>query len=102
MTSQLIHWDSGTTLSWNYGTDDRAIWHKQLNATFYTNTMFGTEKDTSTRGNTCAQVHVLDKMFVALHPMHTQSEYLSSLNQFAKEVGVPKKLICVPSFPEGL
>ena len=93
-TTQLIHRDPGTTLSRNYGTNDRAIRYRHLNSTFFTDTMFATKKATSTRGNTCAQIYVSDKMFVAIHPMRTQSEYLSSLKRFAKEVGVPKALVC--------
>ena len=33
-------------------------------------------------------------MLVEIHPMRTQSEYLLSLKRFAKEVGVPKALVC--------
>ena len=71
-----------------------AIWYKHLNSTFFTDTMFATKKAKSMRGNTCAQIYVSDKMFVVIHPMRTQSEYLSLLKQFAKEVGVPKALVC--------
>ena len=33
-------------------------------------------------------------MFVAIHPMRKQSEYLLSLKRSDKEVGVPKALVC--------
>ena len=93
-TTQRLHRDPGSTLSRNYGTDDRAIRYRYLKSTFFTDTMFAPKKAKSTRGNTCGQIYVLDKMFVAFHPMRTQSEYLSSLKRFAKEVGVPAKLVC--------
>ena len=70
------------------------IRYKHLKSTFFIGMMFATKKATSTRGNTCAQIYVSDKMFVVVHPMETQSDYLSSLKRFAKEVGVPKALVC--------
>ena len=33
-------------------------------------------------------------MFVAIHPMRKQSEFLLSLKRSDKEVGVPKALVC--------
>ena len=92
--TQLIHCNPGTTLSWNYGTDDRALIFKQLETISFTNNMFATKKAKITRGHTCAQIYVLDKMFVAVHPMETQSDYPSLLKQFAKEVRLPKALVC--------
>jgi hypothetical protein len=93
-TTQIIHHDPGTTLSGNCETDDRAIRYKQLDSIFFTDTMFATKKAKSTRGNTCAQIYVPDNMFVAVHPMETQSDYLKLLKRFAKEVRVPKAIVC--------
>ena len=93
-TTQYIHRDPGTHLSRNYGTDDRAIRYKHLKDTFFTDTMYATKKAKSTRGNTCAQVFVSDKMFCKVYPMATQSDYLSALKRFAKDVGVPEALVC--------
>ena len=93
-TTQLIHRDPGTALSRNYGTDDRAIRYKHIKSIFFTDTMYASKLATSTRGNTCAQIFVSDKMFCAIYPMRSQNEYLSALKQFAKDVGVPSALIC--------
>ena len=41
-TTQLIHRDPGTTLSRNYGTDDRALRYKRIKSTFFTDTMYAT------------------------------------------------------------
>ena len=96
-TTQLIHRDPGTTLSWNDGTDDRALWYKHITSILSSDTMYATNETKlarSTRGNTCAQIFVLDKMFCAVYPMLSQNEYLSAPKQFAKDVGVPSALIC--------
>ena len=46
------------------------------------------------RGNTCAQVFVSDKDFVALYPMRDTKSYFSLLKVFAKDVGAPEVLVC--------
>jgi hypothetical protein len=48
----------------------------------------------SLRGNTCVQVFFSDKDYMTVIPMTKESEYLLALKQFAKEVGVPKVLVC--------
>ena len=64
---------------------------------FFTDTFFVTSKGKSQRGNTCAQLFVSDKGYVAIYPMKSKSEFLNALKQFCKEVGVPERLICDPS-----
>ncbi len=94
VTTQLLHTNDGSSLSCNAGTDDCAVRYKKLQSTFFSNTLFATKKAKSLRGNTCAQLFALDKGFVAVYPMRSQSEYLLALKQFAKDVGVPAVLVC--------
>jgi hypothetical protein len=56
--------------------------------------MFATKKAKSLRGNTCAQVFVSDKDFVTAHMMKTESIYINTLKEFAKDVGAPDILVC--------
>ncbi len=63
-------------------------------STFFSDTLFATKKAKSLQGNTCAQLFVSDKGFVAVYPMWLQSEYLLALKQFAKDVSVPEVLVC--------
>jgi hypothetical protein len=56
--------------------------------------LFATKKAKSLQGNTCAQLFVSDKGFMAVYPMQLQSEYLLALKQFAKDVGVPEVHVC--------
>ena len=50
-------------------------------------------KHRSTRGNTCCQVFVSDKGFVAIYPMKSQKEFPVALHWFCKQVGAPDTLI---------
>ena len=51
-------------------------------------TFFATRKGgTSSRGNTCCQLFVMDKGFIYVVPMKQKSEVLLAIKQFAKEVG---------------
>ena len=56
--------------------------------------MFATKKAKSLRGNTCAQVFVSDKDFVTVYMMKTESDYINTLKEFAKDVGAPDVLVC--------
>ena len=57
-------------------------------------TFFVTKKGgTSSRGNTCCQLFVMDKGFIYVVPMKCKSEVLSAIKQFAKEVGVPDAIV---------
>ena len=49
------------------------------------------------RGNTCAQIFVSDKEFVAIYMMKSKGEFYYTLHMFCKEVGVPTSLIVDPS-----
>ena len=67
--------------------------YKRINSQFFTDTFFGK----STRGNTCAQLFVSDKGFVAIYPMKSKADYPQALHLFLKEVGVPHTLLVDPS-----
>jgi hypothetical protein len=56
--------------------------------------MFAIKATKSLRGNTCCQVFVPDKDFLASYPMRQESEYPLSLKEFAKDVGAPEVLFC--------
>ena len=57
-------------------------------------TFFATKKGgTSSRGNTCCQLFVMDKGFICVVPMKRKSEDLLAIKQFAKEVGAPDAIV---------
>ena len=70
--------------------------YKRINSTFYTDTMFATDKAKSTRGNKCCQLFVSDKGFVAVYPMESASQFEDALQLFCKEVGVPTTMVADP------
>ena len=45
--------------------------------------MFAIRLAKSLRGNTCAQIFVSDKDYVALYPMKKEAEYFLALKEFA-------------------
>ena len=58
-------------------------------------TFFATKKSGKlSRGHTCCQLFVTDKVFVYVVPMRTKSEVLQEVKQFAKEIGAPDAIIC--------
>jgi hypothetical protein len=94
MTAQLIQKNTDSLLSRNAGTNDRAGRYQKLRSKFFTDTMFATKAAKSLRGNTCCQVFVLDKDFLAVYPMQQESDYPLAMKEFAKEVGAPQVLVC--------
>ena len=91
--TQLCRQSADNTLSRNFSTNDRMLRYRRIQSTFYTDTMFATPKAKSTRQNTCCQVFVSDKGFVAVYPMKSQAEFPEALHWFCKQVGVPVHLI---------
>ena len=91
--TQLARHSSDNLLSKQISTNDRMLRYKRINSVFFTDTMFAQPNAKSTRGNTCCQVFVSDKGFVAVYPMKTQSEFPIALHWFCKQVGVPTNLI---------
>ena len=94
VTTQLNRQSVDSSLSRNFGTPDRMLRYKRLKSTFFTDTLYATGKAKSTRGNTCAQLFVSDKDYVAVYPMRDTKSYLYSLKAFAKDVGAPDVLVC--------
>ena len=84
------HADNG--LSRQLTTNDRMLRYKRLRSVFFTDT-FMALKTKSVCGNTCCQIFVSDKGYIAVYPMKSQSEFQDSLNWFCKEVGVPHTLV---------
>ena len=96
VTSQRLRTDIDSSLSRNFGTNDRAVRYRHIKSCFYTDTLFVTGAAKSTRGNICAQLFVSDKGYVAIYPMQHQRDYFLALKQFAKDVGAPDVLVCDP------
>ena len=96
-TSQLCRVGKDNPLSRQFSTNDRMLRYKRINSQFFTDTFFVTKKGRSTRGNTCAQMFVSDMGFVAIYPMKSKSDFLASLKQFCKDIGVPESLLLDPS-----
>ncbi len=94
VTTQHLRRNADSSLSRNFGTNDRARRYKKLKSYFFSDTLFVTGKAKSSQGNICAQLFVSDKGFVAIYPMQHQRDYFLALRQFAKEVGAPEVLVC--------
>ena len=96
-TTQLNRTGGDNDLSRQFSTNDRMLRYKRINSQFFTDTFFVTAKGKSTRGNTCAQLFVSDKGYVAIYPMKSKGEFKDALHLFCKEVGVPVSLVLDPS-----
>ena len=96
-TSQLRRRGATNALSKRYTTNDRMLRYKRISSMFFTDTFFVTASGKSTRGNTCAQLFVSDKGYVAIYPMKNKGKYYLALKKFCKDVGVPEKMVCDPS-----
>ena len=96
-TTQYCRHGADNSLSRQYSTNDRMLRYRRINSMFFTDTFFVTKKGKSTRGNTCAQMFVSDKGFVAIYPMPSKSSFLDALKLFCKDIGVPLSLVLDPS-----
>ena len=96
-TTQLCRKGADNDLSRQYSTNDRMLRYKRIDSQFFTDTFFVTAKGKSTRGNTCAQLFVSDKGYVAIYPMSSKGDYKDALHKFCKDVGVPTTLLVDPS-----
>ena len=90
--TQLCRVSADNYMSRNLSTYDRMLRYRRLQSVFFTDTMFAL-KHRSTRGNTCCQVFVSDKGFVAVYPMKSQKEFPTALHWFCKQVGVPESMV---------
>jgi hypothetical protein len=77
-------------LSRRYQTDTQMLHYRQLDTTFYCDTMFSKVK--SLKGNLCAQVFVADN-FIRVHPMMTKSDAERALQVLAEDDGVPNHIV---------
>ena len=71
--------------------------YRRIKSQIFTDTFFVTAKAKSTRGYTHMQIFVSDRGFVKFYPMKSLTEYPSSLQKFAKEVGAPDILVANPN-----
>ena len=82
-------------LSRNYGTNDRMLRYKHLNEYFYMDILFATSKSKKiTRGNTCAQLFVMDTGSVYVILMTKETEMFLAIKQFAIALRAHDALIC--------
>jgi hypothetical protein len=93
-TTQLVRYNTESSLSRNVSTNDRALRYRRIHSSFFTDTLFATKGAKSTHGNICAQLFASDKGFVAVYPMKDQQSYFLALKEFAKDVGTPDVLVC--------
>ncbi len=61
---------------------------------FFMDTLFAKKMAKSLRGNTCAQIFVSDKDYIALYPMKKEADYFLALKEFSKDVGASDVLVC--------
>jgi hypothetical protein len=97
MTTQFNKQDPDSTLSRNFGTNDRMLRRRRIKSTFFTDTFFVTKKAKSSRGNVACQLYVSDKGYIAAYPMKSESKFLDTLKMFSKDVGAPEVLVADPA-----
>ena len=91
--TQFCRVNADNIMSRQLSSNDRMLRYRRIESTFYTDTMFATPAAKSPRQNTCCQVFVSDKGFVAVYPMKSQEEFTTALHWFCKQVGVPSSLV---------
>ena len=79
VTTQLNRQDANSSLSRNFGTNDRMLRYRRIKSHFFTDTFYVTGKAKSTRGNICVQLFVSDKGFVAVYPMRETRQLANAL-----------------------
>ena len=92
--SHLNKQSGESSLSRQFSTNDRMLRYRRINSLFYTDTFFAkADAKTRPRGNSCMQMFVSDKGYVAVYPMSSKSQFKDCLHQFCKEIGVPQTLV---------
>ena len=86
---QMCKHNADNIMSPQFSTNDRMLRYHRIQSVFFSDTMFATLKAQSTCGNSCCQVFVSDKGFVAVYPMKSQEEFQTALHWFCKQIGVP-------------
>ena len=95
VTIQLLCCSEDPTLSRNYSTGDPTLRYKRIDQYFVINTFFFYKKEgKSSRGYTCMQFFVTDKVFFHVIPMKSKSEVPLALKMFAKDIGASDAIIC--------
>ena len=67
--------------------------YQRIKSLFFTDTLFVTNKATSSRGYTRMQISVSNMGYVYVSKMKIVSEFPKVLKMFSKEVGVPEAII---------
>ena len=96
VTTQLNKQDAESTLSRNFGTNDRALRYRRISSMFFMDTFFATAKAKSIRGYTMMQLFVSDKGYTKVYGMSSTSQIPQAQRLFCKEVGVPNVFVCDP------
>ena len=91
--TQFSRMSAENILSRQLSSNDWMLRYRRIESTFYTDTMFATPDAKSPCQNTCCQVFVSDKGFVAIYPMKSQEEFKTALHWFCKQVEVPSTLV---------
>ena len=68
-TTQLKCQGAENNLSRHCSTNKRMLIYNHINSQLFTDTPFATAKGKQTCGNTCYQIFVSDKLFVAVYPI---------------------------------
>ena len=82
VTTQLSKQDADSTLSRNFGTNDRALRYRRVNSMFFMDTFLVTAKAKSARGYTMMQLFVSDKGFMKVYGMTSTSQIPQALRLF--------------------
>ena len=91
--TRLNHQGYNNCVSQNFSTNDHMLHYKSINSQFFTDTLFATEEGKLRCGNTCSQIFLSDKVFVAVYPIYNKSHFESALHKFCKDIGVSYTLV---------
>jgi hypothetical protein len=95
-TTQHNRQSAENSLSRHFSTNDRMLRYRRINSTFFTDTLFVTDKAKSTRNFKACQLFVSDKGYIAVYPMERVGDFEKSLHLFCKDVGVPLTIVADP------
>jgi hypothetical protein len=78
-------------LNRRFRTRQKQLENKYLNTKVYSDTMFHSVK--SAHGNNCAQIFVTSEGFATGKPMASKGDAYEALEDFCRNVGIPKLLV---------
>ena len=88
------------SISRDFITDDRILSHNRLDAYFFMDAFFATNRsEKSTKGRACCQLFVTCKSFAHIEPLKKRSDLMYALKIFSKKVRV-LEVIIVEEVPE--